>query len=319
VNEDKNLKLGNTPHYNKKDFDKLEFNDVSDKIKMKSTAEQSNVSRRWRIEEFLKNLVGKKASSLTTNQSRKRTPSLEQDIMENQSLMKISMKPDLSSSMVSLNKERMPYKSTTSLNSMSLSIVNQKLWSVLPLLNRKDGSSCNNLLLTKDNENKFERINNKRFNDNTSIVNAKKQSKSSHNLLEPIKPLNRLRNSKSCYIADSCSRCSSLFSLSALGSNASLNFSNGAYNSKNTQNKFHSSSLDYDRLDGGSNELLLNNDMIQVELLDENNKKTQVEGHLKNLTCKLCLSDCTEDQITKIELCGCFFCIEVSHKLIFNT
>lgn len=275
----------------KSPYETVESANNASESKMKSTAEQSTVSRRWRIEEFLKNLVGKRPSSLTstttmTNQ-RKRTPS-EQDIMENQSLMKISMKPDLSSSMVSLNKERMPYKSTTSLNSMS--IVNQKLWSVMPLLNRKDaGNSCNNLL------------------SNDKIKVAKKQSKSIHNLLEPIKPMNRLRNSKSCYIAaESCSRCSSLFSLSALGSNASLNYTK----------KSHLSSLDYGRFDNvdGSSQNLLDDDMIQIKVLDDNSKsKSDIQ-----VTCKLCLSDCTEDQITKIELCGCFFCIEVRTNKTFE-
>ncbi|CAO1327865.1 unnamed protein product [Diamesa hyperborea] len=110
----------------------------------------------------------------------------------------------------------------------------------------------------------------------TSVTTTKRShSKSISSLLEPIKPLNRLRNSRSCYINNhhsnsstaqtQCSRCSSLLSLAAVGgSNYSLNTTNSSF----------------------------------------------VPMTLK-FSCKLCLAEyTTHDKITKITSCGCSFCTE---------
>lgn len=96
---------------------------------------------------------------------------------------------------------------------------------------------------------------------------------SQSSFLEPIKPLNRLRNNASI---GTCSRCSSLLSLAASGSRYSLNVSNGGFVSINGGDKSPSIS-----------------DTIEF-------------------SCKLCLGEVKQDKSTKIENCGCSFCTEVS-------
>lgn len=98
--------------------------------------------------------------------------------------------------------------STSSLNS-----VQQKLWSVVPLLRRND--SCISLHQTKSTP----------LAHHSGLKKCQTVlalSRSSSNL-EPIKPQNRLR------LSSTCSRCSSLLSLAANGSRYSLNVSNGGF------------------------------------------------------------------------------------------
>lgn len=319
---------------------------------MKTSIDGSATSRRWRIEQFLKNLVGKKP--LVTQQTppvqkAKRSPS-EHDLLQQQQYHQ-QQQPDPSSicgSMMSLNKERFLNKSTASLNStMSLSMVHQKLWSVVPLLNRKDGSSCSNLLgsehVARSNMRKCETVlalthepllHNRRQQHTAapSTSGSKSHSKSINNLLEPIKPLNRLRNSQSCYVGhesdtsgssrqQACSRCSSLLSLAAIGSNYSLNVTNGAFVLKSCKHRRqHDSSpeLDEDVDNDSSNNSshnLIANDFNKIEPYENssNVKFPLVRKHsATKFTCKLCLGECsTDDKMTKISSCGCSFCTEV--------
>lgn len=316
---------------------------------MKSSIDGNATSRRWRIEQFLKNLVGKKplaANSSSAVQKVKQSPS-EHDLQ--QQLYQPQLNPDPNSicgSMTSLNKERLLNKSTASLNSTSMTMVQQKLWSVVPLLNRKDGSSCSNLMqndiaVRRNNMRKCETVlalthepllHRRQQQPSTS----KSHSKSINSLLEPIKPLNRLRNSQSCYVthdSDSsgsgrphtCSRCSSLLSLAAIGSNYSLNVTNGGFVMKSCKHhhQLHDSlpTLDDDSTSSSSHNLLAN-DFNKIEPYGSNsniNIKSVIVRKLSSaiFTCKLCLVECsTDDKMTKIASCGCSFCTEVTKNLV---
>lgn len=300
---------------------------------MKTSMDGSATSRRWRIEQFLKNLVGKKP--LVTQQppsppvqTVKKSPS-EHDLLERQP----SQNPDPCGSMMSLNKERLLNKSTASLNSTSLSMVHQKLWSVVPLLSRKDGSSCSNLL-SNESVNSGRRsmrkcetvlaLTHEPLLRRQQPSTSKSHSKSISNLLEPMKPLNRLRNSKSCYVAhetglssdgcrpQTCSRCSSLLSLAAIGSNYSLNVTDGAFVLKSSCNhRRHDSTPVLDDNTSGSSHNLIANDFNKIEPYESASKSLATK-----FTCKLCLGECsTDDKMTKIASCGCSFCTEVSEKV----
>lgn len=258
-------------------------------------------------------------------------------------------------SMMSLSNERTLNKSTASLNSTSLSMVHQKLWSVVPLLSRKDGSSCSNLLSgdafegRKSNMRKCETVlalthepllRRQQPSATPSTSGSKSHSKSINNLLEPIKPLNRLRNSQSCYVGhdsessgsgrqQACSRCSSLLSLAAIGSNYSLNVTNGAFVLKSCKQHHHNhryrhdSSPTLDDIDNDSSNSshnLIANDFNKIEPYDKGDCaiSTQLARRqsAEKFTCKLCLGECsTDDKMTKIASCGCSFCTEVK---IFN-
>lgn len=326
---------------------------------MKASIDGSTTtSRRWRIEQFLKNLVGKKPLPTQTPavQKVKRSPS-EHDLLQQQ----MQQNPDPSSvcgSMMSLNKERVYNKSTASLNSTSLSMVQQKLWSVVPLLNRKDGNSCSNLLSSEH----AERINNMRKCETVlalthepllrrhqlmaapSTSAAKNHSKSINNLLEPIRPLNRLRNSQSCYVShemdtsepgrpQTCSRCSSLLSLAAVGSNYSLNVTNSAFVLKNCkQNRsqphhnhqlYESSSPILDETvenvssTNSSSHNLITSDFNKIEPYENNETALAKKHSTVKFTCKLCLGECsTDEKMTKIASCGCSFCTEVMQSIL---
>lgn len=321
---------------------------------MKSSIDGSATSRRWRIEQFLKNLVGKKplaANPTPAVQKVKQSPS-EHDLLQQQ-FHQVQRNPDPNSncgSMMSLNKERLLNKSTASLNSNSLTMVQQKLWSVVPLLNRKDGSSCSNLL---ENDNAARRGNMRkcetvlalthepllhRRQQQPSTSGSRNHSKSINSLLEPIKPLNRLRNSQSCYVAhdldslaggsgsgqpQTCSRCSSLLSLAAIGSNYSLNVTNGSFVLKSCKHRHprHDSlpTLDDDNTsNSSSSHNLLANDFNKIEPYGSNsNVNSSIVKKLSSAkyTCKLCLGECsTDDKMTKIASCGCSFCTEVIAK-----
>lgn len=328
---------------------------------MKTSIDGSATSRRWRIEQFLKNLVGKKplVTQTPSVQKVKRSPS-EHDLLQQQ----LQLNPDPSSicgSMMSLNKERLLNKSTASLNSTSFSMVHQKLWSVVPLLNRKDGSSCSNLL---SSDNNVERRSNMMRKCETvlalthepllrrqqqsaapSTSGSKSHSKSINSLLEPIKPLNRLRNSQSCYVShetdssgsgrqQTCSRCSSLLSLAAIGSNYSLNVTNSSFVLKSCKQHHHhnhhsqrespSPALENDienennnsSSSNSSSHNLITNDFNKIELYENSsNAKNTLARKLSAIkfTCKLCLGECsTDDKMTKISSCGCSFCTDVS-------
>lgn len=317
---------------------------------MKTSIDGSATSRRWRIEQFLKNLVGKKP--LVTQQAPaaakvRKSPS-EHDLLQQQQYQQ-QEKPDPTSSicgsMMSLNKERLMNKSTASLNSTSLSMVQQKLWSVVPLLNRKDGSSCSNLLsgenVGRSNMRKCETVlaltheplmRRQQQLAAPSTSGSKNHSKSINSLLEPIRPLNRLRNSQSCYMGRAsesppgassrqqaaCSRCSSLLSLAAIGSNYSLNVTNGAFVLKSCKHRRQlDEDLDEDNnsSNNSSSHNLIANDFNEI-------KPYEPSGDVKfaiptkfskaKFTCKLCLGECsTDEKMTKISSCGCSFCTEV--------
>lgn len=306
---------------------------------MKPSLDGSATSRRWRIEQFLKNLVGKK--SLVTQQppppvqKAKRSPS-EHDLLQHHR-QELQSDPDPTrsncGSMMSLSNERMLNKSTASLNSTSFSMVHQKLWSVVPLLSRKDGSSCSNLLSSdgvdgrKSNMRKCETVlalTHEPLLRRQQPSTSKSHSKSINNLLGPIKPLNRLRNSQSCYVGQesdssgsgrqqACSRCSSLLSLAAIGSNYSLNVPNGAFVLKSCKqhhnHRQHSGSIDeIDNDSSNSSHNLIANDFNKIEPYERSDRPQSTE----KFTCKLCLGECsTDDRMTKIASCGCIFCTEV--------
>ena len=315
---------------------------------MKSSIDGSATSRRWRIEQFLKNLVGKKplVTSTPVVQKVKKSPSEHDLLDQQQALHQLQLNPDpttqsVRGSIMSLNTERLLNKSTASLNSTSLSMVHQKLWSVVPLLNRKDGSSCSNLL-SKDVENRRNKmrkcetvlaltheplLHNHRVQQPSTSA-TKSHSKSINSLLEPIKPLNRLRNSKSCYVGhesnfgdrqQACSRCSSLLSLSAIGSNYSLNVSNGAFVSKSCKRHHDEDVPDGRSSSNNSSQNLIPNDINKIELYENSSSNCNVRTSVlsrklssSKFTCKLCLVECsTDERMTKISSCGCSFCTEV--------
>jgi E3 ubiquitin-protein ligase RNF144 len=332
---------------------------VPEIISMKSSLDGSATSRRWRIEQFLKNLVGKKALATpqppAMAQKTKKSPS-EHDLLQPtfHYQQQLQMNPDPTrsncASSMSLNHERLLNKSTASLNSTSISMVHQKLWSVVPLLSRKEGRSCNNLLQSNDqfdgrksNMRKCETVLAlthepllRRHQQSTapSTSRSKSHSKSINNLLEPIKPLNRLRNSQSCYVdqeSDSsgsgrqqtCSRCSSLLSLAAIGSNYSLNVTNGAFVLKSCKqhhrthrHRGETSPTLNDENASNSSHNLIENDFNEIEPYEkgENVKAASRRHSSIKFTCKLCLGECSDEKMTKIASCGCSFCTEVSRR-----
>lgn len=334
-------------------------------------------SKRWHnIEQFLKNLVGKRSSSSTsqvpsstintTTTTTTTIPATTVTSSVNNSPSAYDLFPQQKSSIcgstISLsNKDRLINKSTASLNSTSLALVHQKLWSVVPLLSRKDGggASCINLL---SNENSSELTHRMRKCETVlALTNEPRQrqqpvastsacnrthSKSINNLLDPMpmQPLNRLRNSQSCYVncdsntmrqAQNCSRCSSLLSLAAIGG-SSYSLTNGAFvlkdckHSKHTQKNSSSLLIDEELLvtktDSG-NHNLIENDFNSIEPYDTNEAikvalATVAKGQIgvpSKLTCKLCLGEYfSEDKLTAISSCGCIFCTEVSLHVYFH-
>lgn len=107
--------------------------------------------------------------------------------------------------------------STTSLNAT----MHQRLWSVVPLLRRE--GSCASL-----NQNSAKPLIIQRSDvglKKCETVSALTHSQTTSNF-EPIKAKNRLRQSSS---VATCSRCSSILSLAANGSQYSLNIANGGF------------------------------------------------------------------------------------------
>jgi hypothetical protein len=324
---------------------------VPDNTTMKTTSKDisavtgapGTTSKRWRIEQFLKSLVGKRSSAVTHS-----TP-VQQNVNTSPSAYDLlQQKPSLCGSATSLNKDRLINKSTTSLNSTSLALVHHKLWSVVPLLNRRDGggggASCNNLLahendVTHGKMRKCETV--LALTDEpvaSTSSNRSYCSKSINSLLEPlpIRPLNRLRNSQSCYVnfdpnsaphlrqPQNCSRCSSLLSLAAIGG-SSYSLTNGSFvakNGKQTKRYVNATLLDEDlcTIDVSSNRNLISNDFNKIELYDTSVKLALTKGqqniNVSKITCKLCLGEFFhEDKLTTISSCGCTFCTEVSFYL----
>lgn len=311
-------------------------------------------SKRWHnIEQFLKSLVGKRSSSQVPNASTNAVvaSSVIQKVNKSPSVYDLLQQKPSGGSTVSLNKDQLINKSTASLNSTSLALVHQKLWSVVPLLSRKDGSSgggasCSNLLLSSDGNSsphgkmrKCETVlaltdekQQHKLQASTSAC-SRTHSKSINNLLDPLpmRPLNRLRNSQSCYVncdsnpetcqAQTCSRCSSLLSLAAIGG-SSYSLKNGAFVLKNGKHlKRHtnknSSLLDDVTTEDSSNRNLIENDFNSIELCDSSNaihsscKESQMGASVK-FSCKLCLGEYfNEDKLTTISSCACTFCTEV--------
>lgn len=151
-----------------------------------------------RFEQLIKTLVGRKVSREPSREPS--TPPL---------LSSPEIRVTRSPSEHNLIKNEKLTSSTTSLNS-----VQQKLWSVVPLLRRNE--SCINLHQTKSSP----------LAHHSGLKKCQTVlalSRSSSNL-EPMKPQNRLRHSSS-----NCSRCSSLLSLAANGSKYSLNLSHGGF------------------------------------------------------------------------------------------
>jgi hypothetical protein len=303
--------------------------------------EQQNPPRRRRIEQFLKSLVGKKPARDPVIVPISNPPKEVSKFPSEHNLLLNSTSAstnDLSNRVRLLNTST----STASLNSTSL--VQQKLWSVVPLLNRKDGS-CTSLFHQKslppafpDQQRGLRKCETvlALTEEPTKIRPSKKSqsvySKSISNLVEPMKPLNRLRYSSSCYnnVAASrqtCSRCSSLLSLSAAGSRYSLT-ANG-FVPINTKKQQDDDEEDDDNLQNSlskansSNNLILN-DFNAIEPYDKSLIKpqpvivspttaVQQQVIIAKFSCKLCLGEYqTNDKLTKISSCGCAFCTEVS-------
>lgn len=175
--------------------------------------------------------------------------------------------------------------STTSLNS----VVQRKLWNVMPLLRRED--SCTSLY-----QNSTKPLIHQHYK--TMLSGLKKcetvqtlSNPSATTSFEPIKAQNRLRHSQS--IA-TCSRCSSILSLAANGSKYSLNAASGG--------GFVAIGEGDGSTAAGSN------------VDDANEKDTLLERTESPVTisCKLCLCDVADDNVTAIEQCGCKFCTDVS-------
>lgn len=362
--------------------------------------QSQNPPRRRRIEQFLKSLVGKKPSRepviVPINPPAPQAFSEVSKFPSEHNLLLNNTNTSVSTNDLS-HRGRLLNTSTASLNSTS--IVQQKLWSVVPILGRKDGNSCSNLLHTKSSYQtgfpgspglrKCETVlalTNEPSKISTSLANRGPKSQSLHertaphsksisNLVEPIKPLNRLRYSNSCYndnVATSlqtCSRCSSLLSLAATGSKYSLT-TNGAFvtttnkNIKSAKSDLRRTSHDevdnedeQDELEterpgpddkikkivlteeendddgilvdslsktNSSNNLILN-DFNEIEPYDKSLSKLQqpkivspVQQQQQSI-CKLCLGEySTNDKLTKISSCGCYFCTEVSVSVFLS-
>jgi hypothetical protein len=332
---------------------------------MKTSIDNSapSQSKRWHnIEQFLKSLVGKRSSSTqvsTSTVTTTTTTTSSHSAVVNKSPSAydfLEQKPSTCGSTISLNnKERLINKSTASLNSTSLTMVHQKLWSVVPLLSRKDGigagASCNNLLSNGNStpmHGKMRKCETVLALTDEPLMQQQRSpsssnrthSKSINNLLDPIpmRPLNRLRNSQSCYVncdpnnqmrqSQNCSGCSSLLSLAAIGG-SSYSLTNGAFVLKNGKHSSRHAKLREEELvvtkEGSSNHNLIENDYNTIEPYDTNdaikaalatsskNSGGYSKGDLTKFTCKLCLGEYfKEDKLTTISSCGCTFCTEVS-------
>lgn len=279
------------------------------------------VPRKRKFEQFLKNLVNRRPSKEPSSPPLISSPEI-----------KVSKSPS-ERNLTQLSKRLTD--STTSLNSM-----HHKLWSVVPLL-RKNGS-CGSLQSTP-RPTTFQGVEYQGLRKCETVL-ALTQS----HQLEPIKPMNRLRN---CGSIATCSRCSSLLSLAA-GSKYSLNVSSGGFvpvnNSSSCSGSSHANNnggigcvnnslatglmtpQQQQRL-SGFDELL----SAVPEAVNDNNSSSIAASSVASLShvvvnttanattttilphkniCKLCLGEYKVDNMTRIGQCGCSFCTEVSHK-----
>ncbi|XP_055620338.1 uncharacterized protein LOC129764841 [Toxorhynchites rutilus septentrionalis] len=180
------------------------------------------VPRKRRLEAFLKSLVGRRPSKEPLSTTTSPPPVLPIPPQSTTALatppllpspeIKISLSPS-EHNLVEMTRSRLNISTT------SLSSVHQKLWSVVPLL--KKDVSCNSLASPKSVP----------LLGSQSTAGLRKCETvlaltNSTQVVEPIKPQNRLRN---CDSVATCSRCSSLLSLAAVGSRYSLNLSNGGF------------------------------------------------------------------------------------------
>lgn len=220
---------------------------------------------RRKVGQFLKSLVSRKSTkeNITAVSSLISTNDLKVEKSESES------------SLTNLTQSRRVGNSTTSLN-----LVNQKLWSVMPLLRREN--SCSSLVHASKTV-KHSSAGMRKCNTVLALANSTN--------LEPITPLNRLRKNTSF---GTCSRCSSLLSLAA-GSKYSINLSNGDFMPVNNTNTISSENAEH----------VLGNITCSIP--------QQV-----NYSCKLCLGDVKVDKLTKISQCGCSFCTEVLWFLLFQ-
>ncbi|XP_053677150.1 mucin-5AC [Anopheles nili] len=191
------------------------------------------VPRKRRIEAFLKNLVGRRPSKEPPPAP---PPPLPPPLLSSPEI-KISKSPS-EHNLAEITRSRLNISTT------SLSSVQQKLWSVVPLLKRD--VSCNSLASPKTTPLLLDSQLASSGGGPGGLVPAcgaglkgpggpgglrkcetvLALSSAASQTLEPIRPLNRLRN---CASVATCSRCSSLLSLAAAGSRYSLNASNGAF------------------------------------------------------------------------------------------
>ncbi|XP_059615297.1 uncharacterized protein LOC132260919 [Phlebotomus argentipes] len=217
--------------------------------------------RMRRFEQLLKSLVGKKAGG---------------------SACEASLQIDKSPSEYDLTRDKKRMGGSTS----SLNSVQQKLWTVVPLLKR-DAGSCSSLEKGAAPERQEAEedvppgVNMRKCE--TFLTLAQPQ-------VEPLKPLNRLRNSAS--IA-TCSRCSSLLSLAAAGSRYSLNVSGGGF-----------VPIDGGAAGGGSG------NVSDSSCYSSSVQAPQRDAGVSIMPCKLCLGEVNRHQLTKIRQCGCSFCTE---------
>lgn len=304
---------------------------------------------RRRVGQFLKSLVGRnKSSSASTKETTVTTtttipPQLQQQQQQPISQPFISRTGTLTDfkdhhkleSDYSLNnleqqqqQSRLKYSNSTT----SLNIVNQKLWSVVPLLRKE--SSCSSLLTTPtnsasrngvaggvggcgcgagcngdggggpmhqhhhhhhhqpSNQSQSQKILNTTSKGLRKCNTVITLTQSSSINIEPIKPLNRLRNYSSI---GTCSRCSSLLSLAGSSSKYSLNTSNGGFITVNDGDEGDDDDDDGDK-----------------QLIPAATKSLEKLDEIPTFACKLCLGEIKLDNSTKISQCGCLFCSEVS-------
>lgn len=220
-----------------------------------------------RFEQLIKTLVGRKVSRDVTTSSFIQSPEIRITKSPSEHTL---LKNEKSTSTVSLN-----------------AAVQQKLWSVVPLLRREE--SCTSL-----HENKSSPMAHHSGLKKCDTVVALSRSSSN---LEPIRAQNRLRNSSSSTI--SCSRCSSLLSLAASGSRYSLNLSNGGFIAVPSGDRV---SLPKSISPMQSSVTLLSPTLTIAPA---------VSPHTSTLLCKLCLAAVTSSDLTVISQCGCLFCTEV--------
>lgn len=198
--------------------------------------------------------------------------------------------------------------SSTSTTSLNASSVQQRLWSVVPLLRRE--GSCASLY-----QNSAKPLIHQRSDvglKKCETVSALTHSQTASSF-EPIKAQNRLRQSSS--IA-TCSRCSSILSLAANGSRYSLNIANGGFIAINNNNSSNSNNNN-----NGASAAAVS---IFSDINGSGDRASMIRSSSTFLStssiiaCKLCLNDVKPDKMTKIEQCGCQFCTEVSSTLFYH-